>query len=96
MTDGQFTSDFIKGFLSGTEKKWSNHKINNGIYGFQFQPGTKWIPGLSQKEIDAYQSCRYVGACETSFFMTLFGQEDDLNEPERTRHSAQIAHSQAR
>ena len=23
--------------------------------------------------------------------MTLFGQEDDLNEPERTRHSAQTA-----
>jgi hypothetical protein len=38
--------------------------------------------------------CRYVGSCETSFFMTLFGWEDDLNEPERTRHSAQIAHSQ--
>ena len=38
-------------------------------------------------------NCRYVGACETSYFMTLFGQEDDLNEPERTRYSAQTAHS---
>ena len=40
-------------------------------------------------------NCRYVGSCETSFFMALFGWEDDLNESERTRYSAQVAHSQA-
>ncbi len=56
MTTTQITSDFIRGFLAKTEKKWSNHKINNGIYGFQFQPGTKWNPGLSKEEIDAYQA----------------------------------------
>ena len=32
--------------------------------------------------------CRYVRACETSFFHDLLGWEDDLNEAERTRHPA--------
>ncbi len=56
MADTKITPDFIKSFLSKTEKKWANCKINNGIYGFQFQAGTKWNPGLSQKEIETYQS----------------------------------------
>ncbi len=56
MADTEMTPNAVKIFLRETEKKWADRKINNGTYGFQFQPGTKWIPGLSQEQINAYQS----------------------------------------
>ncbi|MBC8038154.1 MAG: SMI1/KNR4 family protein [Rhizobiales bacterium] len=56
MANTQITPDFMKAFLFETETKWASGKINNGVYGFQFQPGMKWNPGLSQEEINSYQS----------------------------------------
>jgi hypothetical protein len=49
------TVEFINDFLCQTERKWATSKINEGIYGFQIQKGTRWNPGLSQRDIDSYQ-----------------------------------------
>ena len=38
-----------------TEALWSSKELDRGIYGFQFQRGTRWNPGLSAGEIDAYE-----------------------------------------
>ena len=45
-------------------------------------------------DVVGFGRCSYVGSSETSFFMTLLGREDDLNEPEPTRYSVQTAHPQ--
>lgn len=49
------TPDFIANFRQGTEAHWSNCRINRRLYGFQFQAGTKWLPGLSEPQVDEYQ-----------------------------------------
>jgi hypothetical protein len=38
-----------------TEKKWSSLTIDPSIYGFQFQRGTRWMPGLSDEQIADYE-----------------------------------------
>lgn len=47
--------EFLLEFKSKTEARWQNTKINYGIYGFQFQPGTRWNPGLADREIADYE-----------------------------------------
>jgi hypothetical protein len=42
---------FLLEFKSKTEARWQNCQISRGIYGFQFQPGTRWNPGLTDREI---------------------------------------------
>jgi hypothetical protein len=49
------THEFLSEFKRSTETKWRDHTINPKIYGFQFQPGTRWKPGLSEEEIAAYE-----------------------------------------
>jgi hypothetical protein len=49
------TPDFIAKFRQDKEAHWSNCRINRGLYGFQFQAGTKWLPGLSGPQVDEYQ-----------------------------------------
>lgn len=38
-----------------TEALWADAAISPGIYGYQIQPGTRWNPGLSAAEIEAYE-----------------------------------------
>ncbi|HMK29546.1 MAG TPA: SMI1/KNR4 family protein [Terriglobales bacterium] len=52
MIDKQFLVDFKR----ITEAKWATQEINPTIFGFQFQRGTKWRPGLSDVQITAYES----------------------------------------
>lgn len=52
MLDG----DFLRGFKQATETKWLKKSINPAIYGFQFQQGTRWNPGLSDDLIADYES----------------------------------------
>ena len=47
--------DFIASFKQSTEGLWSALVINPGLYGFQFQKGTRWNPGLSEIQIDQYE-----------------------------------------
>lgn len=48
--------NFLLRFKIETELKWSEDSINQNVYGFQFQAGTRWNPGLSDQEITAYES----------------------------------------
>jgi hypothetical protein len=45
------TGDFLAEFKRATETRWSEQPIDPTLYGFQFQRGTRWNPGLSDKEI---------------------------------------------
>src|SRR5712671_2356649 len=50
------SANFLAQFKRLTEKEWSEQSIDPHIYGFQFQRGTRWNPGLSEKEIAEYES----------------------------------------
>jgi hypothetical protein len=49
------TNNFLAEFKRATEAKWRELPIDPALYGFQFQPGTLWNPGLSNQQIAAYQ-----------------------------------------
>lgn len=49
------SSDFLIQFKSATELMWRDQPMNPHIYGFQFQPGTRWNPGLSEERIAEYE-----------------------------------------
>jgi hypothetical protein len=44
------TREFLLELKRVTEAKWLNRKLS-GVYGFQFQAGTRWNPGLTEEEI---------------------------------------------
>ena len=47
---------FLTEFKTKTEAKWAAEDVANpAVYGFQFQQGTKWNPGLSPDEIKEYE-----------------------------------------
>jgi SMI1 / KNR4 family (SUKH-1) len=48
--------DFLLEFKKTTELRWSQQSINPTVYGFQFQRGTRWNPGLSNAAIEEYES----------------------------------------
>ena len=52
----RFTPEFIADFQRKTEQLWSRATICSDIYGFQFQRGTRWIWGLPEAQIAAYES----------------------------------------
>lgn len=47
---------FLKDFRARTEARWRTLPLNREIYGFQFQPGTRWNPGLSAAQIKEYEA----------------------------------------
>ena len=50
-------ANFITELKTTTEAKWAaDNFINPAVYGFQFQQGTKWNPGLTVAEIDEYEN----------------------------------------
>jgi hypothetical protein len=48
-------TDFLIEFKSATELIWRDRSINPNISGFQFQPGTRWNPGLSEDKIPEFE-----------------------------------------
>jgi hypothetical protein len=50
------SADFLAQLKLLTEEEWSEQAINPLIYGFQFQRGTRWNPGLSEREIAEYEN----------------------------------------
>ncbi len=48
--------DFLLQLKTITELNWSRQSIDQTVYGFQFQCGTRWNPGLSDKEIEDYEN----------------------------------------
>jgi hypothetical protein len=49
------SEEFLCELKRKTEENWRARSINPTIYGFQFQPGTGWNPGLSNEQILAYE-----------------------------------------
>jgi hypothetical protein len=49
------SNDFLTEFKRATEAEWSEKSINPTLYGFQFQRGTRWNPGLSDEMIREYE-----------------------------------------
>jgi hypothetical protein len=47
--------DFLGELKRVTESSWKYGAINPHVYGFQFQSGTKWNPGLSETHISDYE-----------------------------------------
>jgi hypothetical protein len=47
--------DFLCEFRQATESTWKNAIVHPDIFGFQFQPGTRWNPGLSAAQIAGYE-----------------------------------------
>ena len=50
------TRDFLLAFKSATEERWRTRTIDRRVYGFQFQQGTRWNPGLSDVTIREYEN----------------------------------------
>jgi len=48
-------SNFLMTFKSATELIWRDRSINPRVYGFQFQPGTRWNPGMSENKIAEFE-----------------------------------------
>ena len=46
---------FFPWLKENSERYWQTVEINGGIYGFQIQKGTKWLPGLSEQEVAEYE-----------------------------------------
>ena len=53
--DSSNLDDFFIEFKKLTEEYWKHIKNNPMIFGFQFQAGTRWNPGLSDIEIAEYE-----------------------------------------
>ncbi|MFO0954002.1 MAG: hypothetical protein U0835_23180 [Isosphaeraceae bacterium] len=49
------TKDFVINFKNTTENRWRTQSMDPALYGFQFQKGTRWNPGLSEKQISRYE-----------------------------------------
>lgn len=49
------SADFLTRFKQTTEEQWSKCSIDQTVYGFQFQRGTHWSPGLSDEKIVEYE-----------------------------------------
>lgn len=50
------SDEFFPWLKENSEKLWEDAEIKKGIFGFQIQKGTKWLAGLSESEIDKYES----------------------------------------
>lgn len=50
------TEAFLEHFKRSTEAQWAVREIDPRVYGFQFQRGTRWNPGLSDAEVADYQA----------------------------------------
>lgn len=48
--------EFFKEIKKFSEEYWEEYDITTYIYGFQIQKGTKWKPGLSEIELEEFQS----------------------------------------
>jgi hypothetical protein len=50
------TTEFLLELKHATETKWHRQSLRPDIYGFQIQPGTRWISGLTYEQIEEYET----------------------------------------
>ena len=72
-------SDFLRELKNATERKWSSLTIDPSIYGFQFQRGTRWMPGLSHEQIAGYEDV--LGTKFPDDFRTFLGAMNGTDLP---------------
>jgi hypothetical protein len=46
---------FFAWLKSASEEYWADAFVHPGVYGFQIQAGTRWLPGLTDDEITRYE-----------------------------------------
>jgi hypothetical protein len=70
-------SDFLAEFKLVTEEGWRTCSIDPAVSGFQFRPGTRWNPGLSDESIREYQQVLGVRFPDDlkEFFRTMNGTD---------------------
>ena len=84
---------FLEQFKRITESHWGVQTVKPDVYGFQFQRGTCWNPGLSARELTEYQQTvgfQFPNDCQT--FLTQMNGTDlptinvygSCGEPSRT------------
>jgi hypothetical protein len=49
------TAHYLKEFRRITQSNWNSQTVRRDLYGFQFQPGTRWNHGLSDGALIEYQ-----------------------------------------
>ena len=49
--------EYLIEFKRITEERWDRQTLDPNIYGFQFQCGTRWNPGLADEFITEYENC---------------------------------------
>lgn len=54
MERSAFIAQLIR-FKEQTEADWADAKLDRRIFGYQFQVGTRWNPGLGAEDIGAYE-----------------------------------------
>jgi hypothetical protein len=71
--------DFFQVFKLASEEKWRTTSIRQDLWGFQFQPGTRWNRGLSDAEIAQYEAA--VGARFPLDFRLFLRQMNGTDKP---------------
>jgi hypothetical protein len=72
MKSKPLSANYLEQFRRITESNWRVQTVRSDVYGFQFQRGTRWNPGLSDKEVMEYQ---HVLGFEFSNDLTAFLRE---------------------
>jgi hypothetical protein len=70
---------FLLEFKRRTEERWDERGLDPDVYGFQFQVGSRWNPGLSFAEIAAYEN--EVGIRFPTDFKTFLGKMNGTDLP---------------
>ncbi len=47
---------WILNFIKKTTQIWESRRLNPRIFGYQIQPGTKWLEGIKEKEIQELET----------------------------------------
>ena len=52
------TTEWLIKFISNTNLKWQTKVLDPCIYGFQIQPGTRWLDGMKNVEISEMETLK--------------------------------------
>ena len=85
----ELTRDFLAAFQRQTEEIWSRATIDPNVYGFQFQRGTRWFPGLSDVQIADYEAA--VDAAFPRDFKTMLGSINGTDMPTLNVYGSKFA-----
>jgi hypothetical protein len=73
------TDQLLQALKQITETRWQQRPINRQLYGFQFQSGTRWNPGLDERNIADYEAS--VGVRFPNDFRTFLSKMNGTDLP---------------